>query len=478
MAENHEPVNLEPTAPRIPPPGPRRRTSSERQTPATPDKGNDPMSDFMDSVQLLAKNFTGEAAETTDKERAGRRIKKFQRSGLSEERTHLASATNRADAGGETANPPVPPHPTPAEDKLDAAAFNKNVAWPRIGQVDTPAEQADTATRHPRKKRRKGVVLAVVQGTGFGLLLFGFWLGRQTASTGDANDGQPTTPAPMTTPAPGENFRVSERALQAVNDALRMAHHGDLQGAENRFKQVLAEQPEVRGVQYQLAQLETRSGSSLDADLPLERSSDAGEFLAACCYMRARTAGLKGDYGRAAREFQTAAHEEPFDGASFFYWGEALRRAGQPKSAVSVLDQALERVHTGSDGAVYLFKQRLAKVEAGDDEAFNAELAEYLKQTPVPGDFLLLSAAQDILQGKFAAAAESLKKASTVLPAGVYDLLVKDYLYQSAANEPLLIPLVQRPILPDSTEQSGPVLDPVVAAPRLADPAIWPVAAK
>ena len=472
MAENNEPATPEPSGFRMPPALPRRNLSAERQAQPAADNSDDALADFVDSVKVLAKRFTAEEPEPAEKERPGKRVKKFQRSGLSEERAALpASGT----VGKETPPDAAAPGPSPEAEKADPAAFNKNVAWPRNSQGDTLEYEERPIVRPPRKKRKKALVLAVVQGTGFGLLLLGIWLGRQTVSPA-ANSEDTTPAAPARVRVPGDSFRISERALQAVNEALHAAHQGDIEEAGKRFNQLLTTNPDLPGVQYQLARLALQSGDLLAADLHLDRSSDAGESMAACCYARARFAAKQGNYAEVARQFQAAAHEEPFDGRSFFYWGEALRRQGQPLSAISALDQAIDRAHTPPDGLLYLFKEKLARVEVGNDEAFNTELNDHLKQSTVDGEWLLLAAARDILNSKFAAAADSLKKASTTLQPGEYDLLVKDYVFQIAANEPVLAALVQRPVIANSTEQNGPFLDPTVLSPAFADPAIWPVA--
>ena len=479
MAETNEPAPPEPPASRPGSAQPRRHISAERQTPvAAPDESDEAMATFVDSVKVLAKHFTGDEVEPPETEdRPRRKIKKFQRSGLGDERPPLPMAvpTGKAtDAPAKTTASSGGPPSAPDEEKTDAATFNKNVAWPRAGQVEAAEEQAAIDAKPKRKKRKKGVVLAVVQGVGFGLLLLGFWLGRQTAGP---DEEPPTTDrrAAATPPAAGENYRIDERALQAANDALAATHQGDLDGARKLFTADLTDHPDIPGLQYQLARLSLLSGELLDADLHLDRSSDGGEFMAACCYSRARFAGMKGNYTEAVRQFQTAAHEEPFNGPNFFYWAEALRREGRTQNAISIFDQALNRAHTTQEEALYLFKQRLAKVETGSDQAFNAELADHLKQSNVTGEWLLLGAAQDIIRSAFPAAAETLKKAAAVLLPVDYDLAVKDYLFQGAAREPVLAALVQRPRVPDSTELNGPFVDPTVALPSRADPAIWPL---
>ena len=478
MAETNEPTPPEPPLTRAGNSVPRRHISVERQAQApAPDESDDAMATFVDNVKVLAKHLAGDEAETAEtEERPRKKIKKFQRSGLGDERLPLAPANSGSKAAdaepAAVVNPPVPPI-LPTEEKADAAAFNKSVAWPRAGQAEAAEEEAAVAAKPKRKKRKKGVILAVVQGVGFGLLLFGFWLGRQTASP---DEEQPADRrAAATPPAAGDNYRIDERALQAADDALAAAHKGDTEGARKLFNEALTSHPEIPGLQYQLARLSLQTGDLLDADLHLDRSSDAGEFLAACCYSRARFAGMKGNYAEAVRQFQTAAHEEPFNGPNFFYWAEALRRQGRTLNAISVFDQAMDRAHTTEEGVLYLFKQRLARVEAGSDEAFNAELADHLKPGNVTGDWLLLGAAKDITRGAFPAAAEALKKAASILPPRDYDLGVKDYLFQAEVHEPVLAALVTRPRVEDSTEFNGPFVDPAVARPSLADPAIWPL---
>lgn len=474
MAENNEPGAPETPVSRVPPPLPRRNISAERQAQPPDAALNDRLSVLVDSVKNLATHLSateGEAETEFAKDRSARRVKKFQRSGLSEERSAGAGTEEPA------ADVPVPttePVAAVASEKPDEAAFNKSVAWPRAAIAPADEESAGPASRPIRKRPGKKLIAAVVYGAGLALTVLGFLGGRLTAPEPEE---EPTAkPPPIQTSESGGYFRVSERTLEAANAALHAASTGDLDRASKLYNEALDKHLELPGVHYQLARLHLRGGNPLDADLELDRSSDAGERVAECCYSRARMAATKGDYAEVVRQLQAAAHVEPFNAHYFFYWGEALRRRGQAQTAAEVFDQALAREHTVAEGELYLFKQRLAKAESGSDQAFNAELADHLKQEPVHGEWLLIAAARDIAHGAYPAAAASLQKAAAALPPAVYNQRIRDYVFQSAQDESTVSALVRRPWGADAGEGNGPFVDPMIAPVAVADPAIWPVA--
>ena len=472
MADNNElPTPESPTTP-TPVSSPRRKISAERQVQADPVGDEDAVAHFVDGMKVLAESLLvgGTRTDEAAKDRSGRRIKKFQRRPTGDEKSGNQEASDDTTQDNEE---PKTSLAVADSGKRDDAAFNRAVAWPSVTSPDGTEYNPGGSPNPLRKKPSKRLILNVVKAAGVGLLLLGFLLGRETAPTGEEEAG--TSAAAQTPRPPVDAEQISEPALQAVDAALLTAYKGDLTGARKLLNQLLVQHPEVSGVQYELSQLAIRDGDSLDGDLHLDRSSGAGEFLAACCYTRARFAGTKGKYSEVTRQFEAAVHEEPFNAASFFYWGEALRREGQPKAAIDVFDRALTRAHTTAEDKLYIFKQRLARVEMGNDEAFEAELTTHAKETPVDGDWLLLDAARNILHSALPAAAESLKRAATALPASVYDLRVKDYLFQGVAKQPVLTPLLQRPIVTDSTEVNAQFMDPSIISPTLADPAIWPV---
>ena len=312
-----------------------------------------------------------------------------------------------------------------------------------------------------------------IQALGLALLAAGYLLGNYTAdSTGRVGRrfghtavdffGQP---------------ELSEQAFQTANEGLRSEHTGDVDGARKIYETALSKHIELAGINYRLALLAVQRNDRLDAEQRLERSTLDGEYVADCCYVLARLAADKGDYDEMTSQFQRAARARPFNGKYFFYWGEAMRRQGKPQAAVAAFEQALDRPYTAESGDLYLFKERLAKVEYGRDEAFNAEIASHLKQTPVAGEWMLLAAAQELDHQAYADAAEHLRLAADRLPSALYSSYTHDYFFQGYAKRSEVMSLLNR-VPPLAISSAGPtVLDPGSWSPGRADPGTWPSAA-
>ena len=224
------------------------------------------------------------------------------------------------------------------------------------------------------------------------------------------------------------------------------------------------------GAEYRLAMLDIERQDFAAADIHLNNSLTAGEMMSSCYLVNACFAAKKADFNGAVKQLAHAARLEPFSGKYLFCYGEALRRAGKTQAAVETLGQALDRPGAPPDLELIEFKQRLAKVEAGQDEAFNKELADHLAQKPVGGDWLLLAAAQDLLHGAYPAAASHLADAARGLSPHAFSVLVQDYLYQGYAGRPELAGVLKVP----APAPSGKPFDPGAWPFSEVDPATWP----
>ena len=193
-------------------------------------------------------------------------------------------------------------------------------------------------------------------------------------------------------------------------------------------------------------------------------------MMASCYFVNACFAGKKSNYVEAALQIAQAVKVEPFSAKYLFCWGEALRRAGKTQAGIAAITQALDRPAAPADTELFNFKLRLAKLQAGHDEAFDAELTGKLAKQPVAGDWLLLAAARDLTAAAFPAAAGHLKDAAHALTPEVFNLLVQDFVYQGYATRPEIGPLVKVPPPPPSSDP----LDPGAWPAEEADPAVWP----
>ena len=448
-----------------------RRSQPATERPPLPPEIEAQFNQLLQNVQVLTAHFLGETAAPpveSLKERMARRVKKFHRAGGDE---RAAAAVPGDESSQEPLSEATSESPAAADDIPDPLALNKNIAWPRQanpgGWIDPDAGTRRWWNSRPGLGLWIGAQVLVLV-----VLVVGYLIGRNAS-----------TPQPRVGNKAGRTAvdlfgqpELTEQAFQTANEALRAEHSNDPEGARKIYETALTKRVNLPGINYRLALLAVQRNDRLEAEQRLERSTLDGEYVADCCYILARLAADKGDLEETANQLQRATRAEPLNGKFFFYWAESLRRQGKPQAAVTAFEEALDRPYTSENGDLYLFKERLAKVEYGHDDAFDAELASHLKQVPVAGEWLLLAAAQDIDRQNYAAAAEYLRMAADRLPAALYSNLTHDYFFQAQGKQPELAPLLNRTVPPIVSTAGPTVLDPGAWSPERGDPATWPSA--
>ena len=428
-----------------------KRLATPAPAEARPDL-EEKLANLVDSVKVLQTHIGGgkaPAESAFEPEPKQRRLKRFQKT-ASEETT-------------DTASEPLLDH----EVRGDEATLNKNIAWPRLTRADeAPALRRDAGRKQPI------LLWALVQITGIGLLLLGFWAGQSFSGEDEDRPKPSESVSPFKAPVvdPLARVGVNDRALEAAGAGLHAEKTGDFKTARQTWESAVAGQVRLPGADYRLAMLEIQHGDFAAADIHLSDSLAAGEMMASCYFVNACFAGKKGDYTEAARQLAHSVHVEPFSAKYLFCWGEALRRSGKTQAGIDAITQALDRPASPSDIELFNFKLRLARIEAGHDQAFEKELAEHLAKAPVTGDWLLLAAARDLSLAAFPAAAGHLRDAAHVLAPEAFNVLVQDFAFQGYVTRPEVAALLKvQPPAPST----GP-MDPGAWLADESDPAVWP----
>lgn len=449
------------------PPMPRRTTSVERPADFTP---KDALTNFADSVKVLADQLGQKPANPPEDEqdRASRRGNKFQRRVTAEPRRSATGPAGAPADGLQTASDELPVDDLPdekpdADESATGTSLYRGAAWPRL-QPGTRPPQNYAAI--PSRQRAVTIPLLVLMACNLFMLVLGFWLG-QSASSGD--DQQVINPPPV----PGINGKAMEKA----NAALAVEKSGDIKAAEQLYNDAVQNSVVLPGTEYRLAMLALQRKDQTAAEVHMVHSMNSGEFVAPILYLRAFAAGQKGDFAEASNDLEAATHAEPFTARYYFFEGETLRREGNPRAAINCLLQALNRAYSSEEGDLYIFKLGLAQIESGSGDDFNAALAEHLQQQPVPGDWLLLAAAQDMDRAAYPAAVEHLKAAEHVLPLATFNSRVRDYFFQTHAQQAEAAPYLNRPAPPEVTEAGPSIMDPGSWSAEKGDPGNWPVVA-
>jgi tetratricopeptide (TPR) repeat protein len=437
--------------------------------------------------------------------------------GRSSQKGHRFQRAADLRPGPETPMDKDAPVETPGDESEEASAA---ASLSRTAPPGRPlTRRTRGADRVAALRQHPFLVWLVVQAFCFGLILLGVFLGetesgpskaRTVAATHENAPAQSPSRA-VPTPAGEASDETGERALRTAGLALVKEETGDLSSARTLLES-LADSPKVLpGTEYQLALLALRRGDRPGAGLYLERSLVASEAVAPCCYLRGALAGFQGNYREASDQLRLAVQAEPFNGRYLFYWGESLRRCGKLQDAAAAIRQALARPLTAEEWELYSFKLRLAQVEAGRGDPFDAELEEKLSQPSPSGDWLLLAAAQNVKRHALPAAAEFLQRAARLLPPQTYRTWVSDFAFQNYANEQEIAPFLRVPPpapaivagtpAPDASPRSSPEAggasdviapiapplappgqatpppavppDPTVCSPAVADPALW-----
>ena len=350
-------------------------------------------------------------------------------------------------------------------------------------QAKAPLHRATEKPKPKPKPKKAGVPifpLFAAQALGFALLAAGYFLGRgestpsrASAKTADAANATGAATAPATI------FRgVSERAFQVVDIALAAAKRGDAAGARDSLETAQREQVDVPGSDYRLALLAFQRHDLKEAKLRLDCAMAANQELAGCCYVLAMLAGAVGEYSQASLECARAAYSEPFNVRYLFFWAECLRRSGRMQEAITHFQEALNRPANPADLDYVAFKLRLAQIEAGRSGDFAEEMGKQMAAEKVPVYWLLTAAAMQLEAKDPATAATNLAKASKLIPAAEFGLLLRDYLFTSHSTEKEIAPFFVRPTAPalPSPNVAAITVDPLSWTLQSADPAAWSTA--
>ncbi len=234
----------------------------------------------------------------------------------------------------------------------------------------------------------------------------------------------------------------SDAALQQLDQALAADQAGDARGALRIASALLTPgAPPPPGLDLYLASLHSRLERNYDAEADLLRlnvsapPAEAALINERLAFNFSRTR----DFEKASEHYKDASRQDPFSATLYYRWGEAARHLGHFSDARAIFRRALDRVPTGQPEHESLrecigLKARLCAVEEGQDEKFQAELAERLKE-PVPSGYWLLTAAASALQHKnLPEAAGFLGRARDALGKEQFDELLNDYFFRAYAD--------------------------------------------
>ena len=283
--------------------------------------------------------------------------------------------------------------------------------------------------------RGNGGRLWVPVGVSLVLGLLGGWLLHEEAVP------TPTRlPSAVLPVAPAPRPPVNPAATALVNQALRAEKAGDVPRAVELFTEAERTSPDFPGIRYRLALLALRRGETSKTRTLLERSLASGEEVAAVHNLQSALLRLENQPQLGFMELEAATRADPFNPKYFYFWAEALRKAGHLTEAAEKLEDALARTTDPADESLYQFKLRLVKIDLNREDEFAAELASHFPQgaTIAPAEWLLTAAALDLKMGNYSAAAVSIRQARRLIAPATAAFLLNDQTFRDHGWRPEL----------------------------------------
>ncbi len=222
---------------------------------------------------------------------------------------------------------------------------------------------------------------------------------------------------------------------QLVEQGLALERQGKFAEAADHFMEAKRKDLTYRGLLFHVAKIAYDHRDLKAADNMFERSIEFGENADMANCFRGLIAVSKKDFPAARRYFAAAAAADPFMPYFQFCLGDVDRLDAKPKDAIAHYQQAERRARGEPEAAVYRFKTRVARLEAGEGEQLKAELAKAAQAGSLSGDWLFTRAAIQVHDGKIQDAIATLAEARSMTNRMVFGSCATDLIFQDAASK-------------------------------------------
>ena len=237
--------------------------------------------------------------------------------------------------------------------------------------------------------------------------------------------------------------RAAAKSLLEQALAARLA--GNHREALARLEDVRTQDAAMRGLDYQFAQTYLDLGEYGPADDAARRSVDHGEESSNAQALRgwillekSRAEGTVAAQGAGILSLLEASRvTDPLNPMPFYIMGEYYRADGRPGLAVDAYRRALERVSKTDSFLVTTVKAGLAGLRL-NYRANHPPLKLNAINGVLPPEQLFFGAADALLRGDNAAAAEFLGEARTRLPEEVFQAMLQDSFFQDYLDPSIL----------------------------------------
>ncbi len=343
-----------------------------------------------------------------------------------------------------------------------------------------PVEPLTSRVRRQQTPAKRGSWLGVATQLGALALLVGsFVLGRFSVSKVVVAPAAPAAPEVVNRDGKATTILLSDANATLIDQAMAAEQNRDFKTAADLLGKVKASGEHVRGLTFQLAQVAVFQGDFVKALPLLNDALVEGENVGEVYNMRATLSTGRGGLvrGIGMNEYETSTKVDPFGARNFYYWGSALRRVGKDQAAIVRLQQAIDRLREPEEESLYRLTLRLAQIEAGQEKDFADELAKQLALPNPEMDWLITAAAEEMHNGKFAAAAGYLDRAAARGGSEIFASRLRDYyLSQFRFEKELARFYAKAPSATPATAMNPPAPADSPAPDASASPASSPVA--
>lgn len=244
-----------------------------------------------------------------------------------------------------------------------------------------------------------------------------------------AGQAQNTSPSPLPPPGASKNPLALKELQQAIQSQLQQ----DFPGARAHYEAARKLDPELKGIDYQLAVVAFNENDLAAAKTMAEKSIASAQEVSACHLLLGVMAGQAKDYPLSVSEFEKAAEANPANPNPYYNLSETYREQGDPKKAIEALRKAMQR---NPADPLYPLKLRLARIEAGEDESLDKETSEQLRLPSPAGDWLLTAAAIALKRGFYPEAASLLDQSRQAMQSVLFFAMLQDPVFLKYAKQP------------------------------------------
>jgi tetratricopeptide (TPR) repeat protein len=224
-------------------------------------------------------------------------------------------------------------------------------------------------------------------------------------------------------------------AEELIKQALVAERAGKWEDAAERFMAAKRQDLRYRGILFRVGKILYDHRNFDAADMGFERAIAFGENIEAANFYRGLIAVRHRNLPAAERFFEAAATAAPFVSDYHYYWGEALRLDLKPTQSIPHYEQAILLARDDQDATVCQFKIRMARIEAAEGPAVNAELSEKQAAGPLPVDWLMTAAALQLRGGHIEEARQLIMQARAGNAPGLFASCVNDFYFHEAAQK-------------------------------------------